>query len=96
MPQWRPRAATNRFCSPPRNTATAFAAAVASFYAGVPVAHVEAGLRTGDLASPFPEEFHRRAIAAAAALHLAPTAPPPSSPCGARCSASGRGRSGGR
>ena len=56
------------------DTATAFAAAVASFYAGVPVAHVEAGLRTGDLASPFPEEFHRRAIAAAAALHLAPTA----------------------
>ncbi len=56
------------------DTATAFAAAVASFYAGVPVAHVEAGLRTGDLAAPFPEEFHRRAIATAAALHLAPTA----------------------
>jgi UDP-N-acetylglucosamine 2-epimerase (non-hydrolysing) len=56
------------------DTASAFAAAVASFYAGVPVAHVEAGLRTGDLASPFPEEFHRRAIAAAATLHLAPTA----------------------
>jgi UDP-N-acetylglucosamine 2-epimerase (non-hydrolysing) len=55
------------------DTATAFAAAVASFYAGVPVAHVEAGLRTGDLAAPFPEEFHRRAIATAAALHLAPT-----------------------
>jgi UDP-N-acetylglucosamine 2-epimerase (non-hydrolysing) len=55
------------------DTATAFAAAVASFYAGVPVAHVEAGLRTGDLAAPFPEEFHRRAIAIATALHLAPT-----------------------
>ena len=56
------------------DTATAFAAAVASFYAGVPVAHVEAGLRTGDLAAPFPEEFHRRTIATAATLHLAPTA----------------------
>jgi UDP-N-acetylglucosamine 2-epimerase len=39
----------------------------------VPVAHVEAGLRTGDLHSPWPEEFNRRIITLAAALHFAPT-----------------------
>ncbi len=56
------------------DTTSALAAAVASFYAGVPVAHVEAGLRTGRLDSPFPEEFNRRAIAVATSLHFAPTA----------------------
>lgn len=56
------------------DTASAFAAAVASFYAGVPVAHVEAGLRSGRLDAPFPEEFNRRGVAVAAALHCAPTA----------------------
>jgi len=55
------------------DTTTAFAAAVTSFYAGVPVAHVEAGLRTGRMDAPFPEEFNRRSIAVAASLHLAPT-----------------------
>jgi UDP-N-acetylglucosamine 2-epimerase (non-hydrolysing) len=55
------------------DTTTTFAAAVAGFYAGVPVAHVEAGLRTGRLDSPFPEEFNRRAAAVATTLHLAPT-----------------------
>lgn len=55
------------------DTTSAFAAAVASFYAGVPVAHVEAGLRTGRLDAPFPEEFNRRGVAVATHLHLAPT-----------------------
>ena len=55
------------------DTATAFAAAQAGVYARVPVVHVEAGLRSGDDNEPFPEEFHRRAIAQFAALHFAPT-----------------------
>ncbi len=55
------------------DTTTAFAAALASFYAGVPVAHVEAGLRSFSLDSPFPEEAHRRFIATIAAMHFAPT-----------------------
>lgn len=55
------------------DTTSAFAAAVTSFYAGVPVAHVEAGLRTGRLDAPFPEEFNRRGVAQATALHCAPT-----------------------
>jgi UDP-N-acetylglucosamine 2-epimerase (non-hydrolysing) len=56
------------------DTATTVAAAVAAFYRGVPVVHLEAGLRTGDLGSPFPEEGNRRMVAAIADLHLAPTA----------------------
>lgn len=56
------------------DTTTALAAAWASFHAGVPVAHVEAGLRSGRVDSPFPEEFNRRGVALAAALHFAPTA----------------------
>lgn len=55
------------------DTTTAFAAALASFYVRIPVAHVEAGLRTDDLASPFPEEANRRLAAVLAAVHLAPT-----------------------
>ncbi|MDQ8153447.1 MAG: UDP-N-acetylglucosamine 2-epimerase (non-hydrolyzing) [Gemmatimonadota bacterium] len=55
------------------DTTTAMAAALASFYAGVPVAHVEAGLRTGDSRSPFPEEANRRIISVLADLHFAPT-----------------------
>src|SRR5262245_41503284 len=55
------------------DTATAAAAATAGFMNRVPVAHVEAGLRTGDLDSPWPEEFNRRVIGLAAALHFAPT-----------------------
>lgn len=55
------------------DTTTALAAAIASFYAGVPVGHVEAGLRTGRLDAPFPEEFNRRAAAVATTLHFAPT-----------------------
>ncbi len=55
------------------DTTTAFAAAIGSFYAGVPVGHVEAGLRTDRLDSPFPEEFNRRSITVATTLHFAPT-----------------------
>jgi UDP-N-acetylglucosamine 2-epimerase len=56
------------------DTATATAAAIAGFLCRVPVAHVEAGLRTGDLQSPWPEEFNRRVITVATTLHFAPTA----------------------
>ncbi len=55
------------------DTTTALCAAMAGFYAGVPVGHIEAGLRTYDMLSPYPEEFNRRAIAAAATWHFAPT-----------------------
>jgi len=55
------------------DTTTALAAAWAGFYGGVPVAHVEAGLRSGRIDSPFPEEFNRRGVSVAASLHFAPT-----------------------
>ena len=55
------------------DTTTAFSAALAAHYERVPVAHLEAGLRTGDIWSPYPEEANRRLIAPLAALHLAPT-----------------------
>ncbi|MBO5898037.1 MAG: UDP-N-acetylglucosamine 2-epimerase (non-hydrolyzing), partial [Clostridia bacterium] len=55
------------------DTATAFAAALSCFYAGIPIVHVEAGLRSGDVRAPFPEEFYRRAVDAMSALWLAPT-----------------------
>jgi UDP-N-acetylglucosamine 2-epimerase (non-hydrolysing) len=54
------------------DTTTAFAAALAAFQAGVPVAHVEAGLRSFDLAHPYPEEANRRMIGALASIHFAP------------------------
>jgi UDP-N-acetylglucosamine 2-epimerase (non-hydrolysing) len=56
------------------DTTTAFVSALAAFYQGIPVAHVEAGLRTGDLTSPFPEEGNRLLIARLARWHFAPTA----------------------
>lgn len=56
------------------DTSTAMAAALAAFHRRVPVAHVEAGLRTWDLAAPFPEEANRQVIGRIASLHLAPTA----------------------
>ncbi len=56
------------------DTTTAFAGAVAAHYSRVAVAHVEAGLRTGDLDAPWPEEANRKMIGAIAALHFAPTA----------------------
>jgi UDP-N-acetylglucosamine 2-epimerase (non-hydrolysing) len=55
------------------DTATATAAALAAFYQRIPVGHVEAGLRSFDLGSPFPEEFNRRVASCAASLHFAPT-----------------------
>jgi len=55
------------------DTTTTFCAALASFYARVPVAHVEAGLRTGDPAEPFPEEMNRVLTTRLAALHFAAT-----------------------
>lgn len=56
------------------DTTTTFVAALAAFYARVPVVHAEAGLRTNDPASPFPEEINRRLTTQLSALHLAPTA----------------------
>jgi len=55
------------------DTTTAMAAAMAAFYEKIPVGHVEAGLRTGDLYSPWPEEGNRKLISAIAELHFAPT-----------------------
>jgi UDP-N-acetylglucosamine 2-epimerase (non-hydrolysing) len=55
------------------DTTTAFAAALAAFYAGVSVGHVEAGLRTGDPAAPFPEEMNRKLIDSIARFHFPPT-----------------------
>jgi UDP-N-acetylglucosamine 2-epimerase (non-hydrolysing) len=55
------------------DTTTAFGAGLAAFYLGVPVAHVEAGLRTSDTHSPFPEEANRRMADIVSDLHFAPT-----------------------
>lgn len=55
------------------DTTTVAAAAMAGFHRGIPFAHVEAGLRTGNLQSPWPEEFNRRVASIAAAIHCAPT-----------------------
>lgn len=56
------------------DTTTAMATALAAFYLRLPVAHVEAGIRTGDRFNPHPEEWNRRAADAASALLCAPTA----------------------
>ena len=56
------------------DTTTVFAAALAAFYEKIPVIHLEAGLRTGDAYSPYPEEINRRLATRLSALHLAPTA----------------------
>lgn len=55
------------------DTATTLAGALAGLHARVPIIHVEAGLRSGSNASPFPEEANRRIVGQIAALHLAPT-----------------------
>ncbi|MEM7582113.1 MAG: UDP-N-acetylglucosamine 2-epimerase (non-hydrolyzing), partial [Acidobacteriota bacterium] len=55
------------------DTTTTFAGALAAFYAGVPVGHVEAGLRTGDLTAPFPEEANRLLTDRITTYHFAPT-----------------------
>jgi UDP-N-acetylglucosamine 2-epimerase (non-hydrolysing) len=56
------------------DTSTTLAAAIAGFYLGVPVGHVEAGLRTHDLKAPFPEEFNRQVASKLTKWHFAPTA----------------------
>jgi UDP-N-acetylglucosamine 2-epimerase (non-hydrolysing) len=56
------------------DTTTALAGALAAFHRRIPVGHVEAGLRSGDLHSPFPEEMNRRLIGGLASLHFAATA----------------------
>ena len=55
------------------DTTTVLCVGLACFYRRVPVGHVEAGLRTGDLWSPFPEEANRRIVSVLAAVHFAPT-----------------------
>lgn len=55
------------------DTTTSFAAALAAFYRQIPVGHVEAGLRTGDIYSPFPEEMNRLMTGRLATYHFAPT-----------------------
>jgi UDP-N-acetylglucosamine 2-epimerase (non-hydrolysing) len=59
------------------DTTAVLAAGLAAFYHHIPVAHVEAGLRSGDMRNPFPEELNRRLVGGFADLHFAPT-------CGAR------------
>ena len=55
------------------DTTTVMVAATCAFYRGIPVGHVEAGLRSRDLRKPFPEEFNRRVASLATTLHFAPT-----------------------
>lgn len=55
------------------DTTTTLAASLASYYQRIPVGHVEAGLRTGNILSPWPEEVNRKVAGAMAALHFAPT-----------------------
>lgn len=56
------------------DTTTTLATTLAAYYARIPVAHIEAGLRTGDKYAPFPEEINRKITGAVADLHFAPTA----------------------
>ena len=55
------------------DTSTTFAAALACFYKQIPIGHVEAGLRTYNVLSPYPEEFNRQAVGLVARYHFAPT-----------------------
>jgi UDP-N-acetylglucosamine 2-epimerase (non-hydrolysing) len=55
------------------DTTTAFASALAAYYQKIPVGHVEAGLRTGNIYSPWPEEINRRLVGQIAQVHFAPT-----------------------
>lgn len=55
------------------DTTTTFSASLAAYYQRIPVGHVEAGLRTGDIYSPWPEEINRRLVGAIAVLNFAPT-----------------------
>jgi UDP-N-acetylglucosamine 2-epimerase (non-hydrolysing) len=56
------------------DTTTCFAASLAAFYKQIPIGHVEAGLRTGDMQAPFPEEANRSLVGRVASLNFAPTA----------------------
>lgn len=55
------------------DTTTCMAASLAAFYAGIRIGHIEAGLRTGNLSSPFPEEANRILVSRLASIHFAPT-----------------------
>lgn len=55
------------------DTSTTFVASLAAFYLNIPVGHVEAGLRTYDIGSPYPEEFNRQAVGIISTLNFAPT-----------------------
>jgi UDP-N-acetylglucosamine 2-epimerase (non-hydrolysing) len=55
------------------DTTTAFVAALTAFYNKIKVGHIEAGLRTNNLSSPFPEELNRQIISKIASYHFAPT-----------------------
>ena len=55
------------------DTTTTFASSLAAFYKGIPIAHVEAGLRTGNMRHPFPEEMNRKFVGQLASLNFAPT-----------------------
>jgi UDP-N-acetylglucosamine 2-epimerase (non-hydrolysing) len=68
LTQWRPDAVLVH-----GDTSTTFAASLAAFYQRIPVGHVEAGLRTGNLYSPWPEEANRKLTSALAHWHFAPT-----------------------
>jgi len=69
LTQWRPDAVLVH-----GDTSTTFAASLAAFYQRIPVGHVEAGLRTGNLYSPWPEEANRKLTSVLAQWHFAPTA----------------------
>ena len=69
LDEYRPRAVLVQ-----GDTSSALGSSLAAFHRGVPIGHVEAGLRSGDLRLPFPEEMNRRAIAVVARWHFAPTA----------------------
>ncbi len=56
------------------DTTTAFASALAAYYCKIPVGHIEAGLRSGDIYNPFPEEANRRLASVVTEIHFAPTA----------------------
>ena len=55
------------------DTTTAFTTSLACFYNNIAVAHVEAGLRTNNISSPYPEEFNRQMVSKIANIHFAPT-----------------------
>jgi len=69
LAEWRPDAVLVH-----GDTSTTFAATLAAFYQRIPVGHIEAGLRTGNLYSPWPEEANRKLTSSLAQWHFAPTA----------------------